>query len=148
MGQRYTYEVRAELDVDGKTVNETKSVQLTAGQSTDLAFNLGSTESKAASMPVSTTLMVKVPADARVYLAGQETRSGGEVREFTTTKLPAGSQWDNYTIQVVLSKDGRDLTKEQTITLKAGETKELSFDFGAPSIASSDTASAQSLTLA
>ena len=58
------------------------------------------------------------------------------VREFKTGKLAAGESWDNYTIRVTLDRDGETLTKEKTITLKSGESQELSFEFDAPQIAS------------
>ena len=38
-----------------------------------------------------------------------------------------GASWDNYTIRVVSNSQ----TKEQTISLKSGESRELTFDFGA-----------------
>ena len=68
-----------------------------------------------------------MPADAKVYLSGRETNATGPVREFSTTTLPEGSSWENYNVRVV--SNGQ--TKEETVTIKAGETRELSFDFPA-----------------
>jgi uncharacterized protein (TIGR03000 family) len=83
-----------------------------------------------------TTVKVLVPADAKVYLAGNETSSTGDAREFTTTKLAAGQSWDNYTVRVTVDRDGKTLTREKTITLRAGDDQELSFDFDTPQVAS------------
>ncbi|HEY2146348.1 MAG TPA: TIGR03000 domain-containing protein [Pirellulales bacterium] len=127
-GQRYSYEVRAEVIRDGKTVTETQTAQLTAGSQANLMFKLSAPASTASSVkPPRTALKVNVPADAKVYLSGKETTSTGTSREFTTTTLPEGSTWDNYTVRVV--SNGQ--TKEETISLTGGEARELTFDFDA-----------------
>jgi uncharacterized protein (TIGR03000 family) len=136
-GSTYTYEVRAEMVRDGKTVSETKTVQLTAGQKVDLAFALtgeANTQLADAAAP-QTTLVVRVPADAQVYLAGHETRSSGALRQFTTTQLAPGGEWTNYVVRAAIQRDGQMVTKEQTISLKAGQSHELTFDFDAPAVA-------------
>lgn len=130
-GLNYTYEVRAEIEREGKTVEETKIVSLRAGQTSRLSFNL--TASQAAP---TTTVKLFVPEKAKVFLAGHETNSTGTVREFTTTRLAAGQSWDGYTIRVTLDQDGNTVSREKTITLRAGENQELSFDFDAPQVAS------------
>jgi uncharacterized protein (TIGR03000 family) len=62
-------------------------------------------------------------------LAGHESTATGETRQFTTTELPAGAEWKNYTIRAELDLDGQNVSKEQTISLRAGETREVTFDF-------------------
>ncbi len=132
-GQRYSYEVRAEVVRDGKTVTETKVAQLTAGSQASLMFSLAAPASTASSAkPPRTALKVNVPADAKVYLSGKETSSTGPVREFSTTTLADGASWDNYTIRV----ESNGQSKEQTISLKSGENRELTFDFDAAEVAS------------
>ncbi len=125
-GQRYSYEVRAEVVRDGKTVTETQTAQLTAGSQSSLTFKLAAPTATASSAkPPRTALKVNVPADAKVYLSGKETTSTGTSREFSTTNLNEGASWDNYTVRVVSNGE----TKEETISLKAGEIRELTFDF-------------------
>lgn len=127
-GQRYSYEVRAEVIRDGKTVSETQTAQLTAGAQANLTFKLAAPTSTASSAkPPRTALKVHVPADAKVYLSGKETTSTGATREFTTTGLAEGATWDNYTVRVVSNGE----TKEKTISLAGGETQELTFSFDA-----------------
>ena len=130
-GFNYTYEVRAEIERDGKIVEETKMVSLTSGRTARVAFALEANE-----VAPSTTLTLNVPADAKVFLAGSETTSSGEVREFTTTKLAAGQSWDNYTILVTFEQDGQTVSREKTITLKAGDSQVLSFEAEAALVAS------------
>lgn len=130
-GYNYSYEVRAEMEVDGKTVTETKKVDLRAGQNVKLAFNLA----PAASDEVETSITVKVPANAKVNLGGNDTKAEGETRVFRTSALRTGGEWKDYKIVVTAEVDGREMTKEQTFDLKAGENKELSFDFDAANVA-------------
>ena len=127
-GFNYTYEVRAEIERDGETVEETKTVSMRAGSANRLAFDLPSVPQ--------TSLTLNVPAEAKVFLAGSETKSSGPVREFTTTKLATGESWDNYTILVTLNgPDAEPRSQEKTIVLKSGDTQELSFDFETPQVA-------------
>lgn len=132
-GLNYTYEVRAEVERNGKLVEETKMVSLTAGRTARVAFALEASEAAP-----STTLTLNVPADAKVFLAGSETTSSGEVREFTTTKLAAGQAWENYTIRVTFEQDGQTISREKTITLAAGDNQVVSFEPEAQLVASAN----------
>lgn len=139
-GFTYSYEIRAEIERDGETLTETKVVKLTGGQSADLAFDF--TEAVKASENIAatpeenrTTLRLHVPAAARVFLAGHETQSTGEVREFSTNRLTAGAEWADYTVRVELDQDGETLTREQKVSIRAGETQDLTIDFEPTSIA-------------
>ena len=44
-----------------------------------------------------TALTLHVPADAKVYLAGNPTNAQGELRVYRTTGLSAGKAWNGYT---------------------------------------------------
>jgi len=129
-GFNYTYEVRAEVVRDGRTVEQVKKIDLRAGETANLAFDFPTNDS------AETSLTVHVPADAKVYLAGNATKTGGETRVFRTTGLSGNKTWEGYTIRVELERGGRTLTKEETITLKAGQSQELSFDFEGDKVAS------------
>ncbi len=127
-GAVYNYDVRAEFVRDGRPVSETKSVQLTAGQSANLDFNAAAT----AAAETRTTLTVHVPADAKLYLADHETQATGEVREFSTNRLAAGSHWATYAIKAVIERDGKPVVREETISLKAGESRDVTINFDEP----------------
>ena len=129
-GFNYSYVVRAELVRNGKTVTETKKVDIRAGENTKLAFNL-----TGAAEEVETVVTLKVPANAKVNLGGNDTNATGETRSFRTSALKSGSEWKDYTVVVTAEIDGRLITKEQTFDLKAGENKEVSFDFDTASLA-------------
>ena len=126
-GMRYEYTVRVEVVRDGKTLTDNRKVQLTAGGTENLAFTFDASAAPVAEKVATprTAVLLHVPAEAKVYLAGTEMKSTGAEREFATTHLAAGQQWDNYTIRVVYEGE----TKEQTLTIKAGEKREVNFDF-------------------
>jgi uncharacterized protein (TIGR03000 family) len=128
-GFNYTYEVRAELVRDGRTVEQVKKIDLRAGETANLAFDFGNSDA------VETSLTLHVPADAKVFLAGNATKASGETRIFRTTGLNGGKAWDTYTIRVELERGGRTVAKEETISLKAGQSQELTFDFDGDKIA-------------
>jgi uncharacterized protein (TIGR03000 family) len=129
-GFNYSYEVRAEVVRDGKAIEQLKKVNVRAGETANLAFDFPSSTEPA------TSLTVHVPADAKVYLAGNATKASGETRVFRTTGLSGGKAWEGYTVRVELERGGRTLTKEETISLKAGESREIRFDFEGDKVAS------------
>jgi uncharacterized protein (TIGR03000 family) len=124
-GRTYRYEIRAELEQDGQTLEQTKVADLAAGSSAELQFDFG----------VETRLTLNVPEDAIVTLAGSPTQMTGPRRVFVTTKLAAGERWPDYTVRVALDREGRELMREQTISLVGGESQELTIDFGSDKIA-------------
>jgi len=128
-GARYNYNVRAEFERDGKTVVENRAIQLSAGQTAALDFNDAASVQTADNADTRTTLIVHLPADAKLFLAGHETAATGDVREFSTTRLPNGAEWTKYAIRAVVDRDGHELVREQTVTLKAGESRELTIGF-------------------
>lgn len=129
-GANYNFVVTATAVRDGKPVSITKTAKLTAGASAELSFlDLAESELNVAAQPLTTKLTVRVPANARVYLAGNETRQTGEVREFSTTKLTSGEGWNGYTVRAEIEKDGKLVTKEQVVSIEAGQSKEIAFDF-------------------
>ena len=69
-----------------------------------------------------------MPADAKVWLAGNVTASAGATRQFQTTTLAAGQAWKNYEIRVATVVDGREQVVSKVINLAAGQTVELSLD--------------------
>ena len=123
-GYRYPYEVKAIMDVAGREVVRAKKVELRAGDKLELAFDF--------SAATTTKLTVRVPETATVELAGTQTKSKGTERSFSTNKLTAGDVWDGY--QVVVTSEG--VTKTQTISLRAGENRTLTFDFDVQEMAS------------
>lgn len=135
-GYNYTYNLRAEIVRDGQTIAETKTVKLQAGDAPEVEFALNaSTENPIANQAIRTSLTLHVPADAKVYLSGNETHGSGEVRTFSTTKLAEGQAWGNYVVRVEVERNGRTLSKEEMVELNGGDIRELTVDFDVPQVA-------------
>lgn len=122
-GKRYTYEVTAEVEENGKPVSRTKVVQLTAGSRHNVDFDFDVQDQ------LLTSVTLFVPDNAKVFLGGAQTRAVGPVRYFSTTSLKNGEKWDDYTVRVVLDQNGEEVVREKRIDVAAGESVQLSFDF-------------------
>lgn len=130
-GYQYTYKVRAVVDRNGKQLSDTRVVRVGAGQTANLAFNFQQTPSTS----VPTTLTLHVPEGAAVTLEGRETKASGSVRQFTTTELAKGAEWNDYSVVVTLERSGRTEIRKKTIDLIGGQSRDLTFDFGPDRIA-------------
>jgi len=78
---------------------------------------------------VKTKLTLRVPSEAKVTLAGVETKQTGEVREFATSKLASGQNWNDYKVVVELEQDGKTLREERTLKLTGGQDQQLAVNF-------------------
>ena len=72
---------------------------------------------------VKTRLTLHVPADAKVTLAGVETKQTGEVRQFATSKLASGQTWSDYKVVIETTHDGKVQREERSLTLTGGQNK-------------------------
>jgi uncharacterized protein (TIGR03000 family) len=126
-GKQYEFAVKMTVDRDGTPAEETKMVSLTAGERSTVSFDSAA----------KTSLTLRVPADAKVWLAGNATAASGTVRQFETAGLTAGQSWKNYEIRVTAVVDGREETISKVIDLAAGDRIELALD-PAQRVASAD----------
>lgn len=129
-GQTYRYNFRVEYELDGETVVQEETVNLTAGDKLALSFATEDGPKLVSAMkPAKTELKVSVPADAQVFLAGAPTEQTGTSRSYSTNKLAAGQTWSGYTIRVEMEVDGQPVVHEETLDIEGGQTYELAFDF-------------------
>jgi uncharacterized protein (TIGR03000 family) len=89
----------------------------------------------AAKPAAKTRLTLRVPAEAKVTLAGVSTKQTGEVRQFSTTSLKAGQVWDDYTVVVEMEQGGQMLREERIIKLTGGKAQELEINFDSSQLA-------------
>jgi len=73
-------------------------------------------------------LTVDVPAEAEIIVNGHTTRSTGTRREFVSTGAEPGLVY-RYEVWAAVTRNGRRLEEIKSITLRAGESGKLSFDF-------------------
>ncbi len=123
-GKSYRFEIRAELNDGGKVITDTQTVVVTAGSQENIRFALQAAPK--ADEKIDTAVVLNVPENAEVTLAGNATKVAGTTRVFKTSQLKAGEVWDDYVVQVKVG----DQVKSQSIRLIAGDKLELSFDFG------------------
>ncbi len=135
-GYSYTYVVRVEQTVDGEVLVKSQEVRLRAGAMERLVFDMPASDVQIAAEKQETKLTLMVPEDAKVTLAGNPTAVEGSTRTFRTQQLAAGQAWENYTIRVSVNRNGREMTKEQTIRLLAGADESLAFQFDDVELAS------------
>jgi len=122
-GVPFTYEVRAEIERDGKKLTQTMSVDLLAGQNKNIEFDFD------ASSELITSVSLNVPENATVLLGGVETKTRGPVRYYSTKELGQGQAWEDYEVEVSIVKNGKTVTQTKTVDIKAGQSVNLSFDF-------------------
>lgn len=122
-GKSYRFEVRAELNDNGNLISDTQTIVVTAGSQENVRFALS--PAPKADAAVDTAVVLNVPENAEVTLAGNKTQVKGSTRVFKTSQLKSGEVWDDYVVQVKVGEK----VKTQSIRLIAGDKLELSFDF-------------------
>jgi len=133
-GASYTFRIRAEVQRSGELLKDTRTVTAIAGAVESLAFNFD--QKPAVSPEAVTQVTLTVPAGAKVKLAGVDAPSSGSTRVFATRELKRGETWDDYTVQVTINQNGREVVKTRSISLQGGEHRKLAFRFTDATVAS------------
>jgi uncharacterized protein (TIGR03000 family) len=81
------------------------------------------------------TIVVNLPADAKLKIDGRPTTSTTARRTLVTPALERGSTYF-YTLRVEVVRDGRPIHQEREISVRPGETTQVPFVFSTPGIAS------------
>jgi uncharacterized protein (TIGR03000 family) len=81
------------------------------------------------------TVVVRLPADARLTIDGIATRSTGATRTFESPPLEAGSA-GQYVLRAEIVRDGLALSVRQRVRVRAGTVSEVRLDPDAFSVAS------------
>jgi uncharacterized protein (TIGR03000 family) len=72
------------------------------------------------------TLILTVPADAKIWIEGSSTGQGGSQRQFVSPPIQPGHDY-TYRIQVRWNQDGHEVTSEREIPVHAGDVINLTF---------------------
>ena len=116
-GKNYRYRVKAVVEKDGREIVRTQLVSMSPGKDRLIKFKFD--------QPQVTTLVLKVPRDAKVLLDGKETKAKGKIRTFSTRKLSNEQSWNDYKIEVRYVKDGKQVVEHRSVNLVAGTTEML-----------------------
>lgn len=131
-GQDYYYVFRAAAVRDGTPVMDSKRVVIRAGAEALVDFSrLTSATVKAAGEPSSIT--VRLPENARLYVDGIFIPLTANVRTFTTPRLEPGQSY-YYELKAEVDEDGKPHAETRRVVVQAG--KEVTVDFGALSAVS------------
>jgi uncharacterized protein (TIGR03000 family) len=76
--------------------------------------------------PVTALVIVKIPAEAELWIDGVKTTQGGSYRQFTTPPLPAGRPLA-YTLRAVWRINGAELTRVEEVHVQPGTTATADF---------------------
>jgi uncharacterized protein (TIGR03000 family) len=77
------------------------------------------------------TIVVRLPAAARLKVNKVVTRQSSEKRTLVTPPLARGKDF-HYTLQAEFVRDGRTFTASRRIAVRAGEVKQVTLEFTAP----------------
>jgi uncharacterized protein (TIGR03000 family) len=75
------------------------------------------------------TIVVTVPADARLTIDGEATTSTSTRRVFVSPALEAGRDY-HYTLKAEFVKDGKPVTVSKEIAVQAGNETRVTLDAG------------------
>jgi uncharacterized protein (TIGR03000 family) len=78
--------------------------------------------------PARATLVVHLPAEARVTINDAVTRLTSDTRTFVSPPLKRGEEY-HYTLKAELTRDGRTLTSSKRVSVRAGEEKQVTLTF-------------------
>jgi uncharacterized protein (TIGR03000 family) len=76
------------------------------------------------------TLIVRLPADAKLTIEGAATTSTNDVRWFISPPLQAGKDYQ-YTLKAEVMRDGKKVERTREVTVRAGQPAEVTFDLPA-----------------
>jgi uncharacterized protein (TIGR03000 family) len=82
-------------------------------------------EESALSAPA--TIIVALPAGAKLTVDGYEARATGDVRVFTTPALERHEEY-SYTVKAEVTRDGRTVAQTKDVTVRAGEKSNVKFE--------------------
>jgi uncharacterized protein (TIGR03000 family) len=91
------------------------------------------TPEKEAALPGPATIIVSLPAEAKLLIDDASTTSTSAQRAFVSPSLEPGKDF-YYTLKGELERDGRTYTTSQRVVVRAGQETRVQLDFPAASV--------------
>jgi uncharacterized protein (TIGR03000 family) len=88
-----------------------------------------------ASVPAPATIVVNLPAEAKLSVDDHVTTSTSATRVFTSPNLTPGQDF-SYTLTGEIVRDGKPVVATKRISVRAGEETRVSLEFPVASVAS------------
>jgi uncharacterized protein (TIGR03000 family) len=120
-GSSYTYTFQIEVVRDGKPIAYTKQVKVRAGRVSEADFTKLAAEGKDAARVV-----VKLPADARLYVDDVLCPLTSPTRSFDTPELVAGRSY-YYNLKAEVVREGVKRTATRRVVVEAGKQVTVEF---------------------
>jgi uncharacterized protein (TIGR03000 family) len=95
----------------------------------------GKEEPKGAAIPAPATIVVSLPAEAKLTIDDAATRSTSSVRVFSTPTLDNGKDFF-YTLKAEIVRDGQTVTATKKVAVRAGEETRVALEFPVANVAS------------
>lgn len=92
-------------------------------------------EEKGAAIPAPATIVVNLPAEAKLTIDDAATRSTSSVRVFSTPTLENSKDYF-YTLKAEIVRDGQTVTASKRVAVRAGEETRVSLEFPVANVAS------------
>jgi uncharacterized protein (TIGR03000 family) len=89
---------------------------------------------KSASVPAPATIVVELPADARLMVDDTLTTSTSALRYFVSPELNPGREY-NYTLKAEFVREGKTVTLTKTVAVSAGNETKVTFENEATGVA-------------
>jgi len=80
------------------------------------------------------TIIVSLPADAKLFIDGAATTSTAARRVFVSPELNPGKEF-HYTLKAEFAREGKPVTETKRVAVTAGNETNVLFDAAAPSVA-------------
>jgi uncharacterized protein (TIGR03000 family) len=114
--------------VDGKKPPPVPVHENAPADGTASKEKIGLPEEKQAKGPAPATIVVQLPADAKLSVNGTVTRSTSTRRTFESPPLEPGKEF-HYTLKAELQRDGQTLVASKRVAVRAGEEQEVLLEF-------------------
>jgi uncharacterized protein (TIGR03000 family) len=84
--------------------------------------------------PAPATLIVRLPADAKLTIDDEATKETSDLRTFVSPPIQPGKNY-RYTLKAEIIRNGRTLTSTTQATVRAGEQTQVTLEFPAAGVA-------------
>jgi len=91
-------------------------------------------EKKTSLEPAPATIVVNLPADAKLTVDGNPTTSTSAQRVFVSPALETGLEY-SYTLTAEVVRDGKTETRTEKVAVRAGEETKVEINFATPTVA-------------
>lgn len=125
-GRDYFYTMKVEAVRNGEKVEKTSRLIVRAGETARADFG-DLSDAVAVTREAPAKIVVKLPAEAKLFVDEVACNLTSDTRSFETPKLEAGKKYA-YTLRAEMVRDGETVKAERKVVMTAGEAVTVRFD--------------------